>query len=163
MISLIFAIAEDNLIGKDNDLPWNYQEDLRYFRNVTKGKTVVMGKNTFLSIYNRIGKPLANRTNVVVTNDKNFNYNDIVIVNDFKSYIMEAKTKEEEIFIIGGKMIYELSLEYADRLYITHIHKKFDGNVYFPRIPYDQFIKIKSNIGVNSPELEFAIYERRGK
>ena len=85
MINLIVAIGQNNLIGKDNDLPWHYPEDLKYFRSVTSKHTVLMGEATFYSIYDRIGKPLPNRTNIVATLDKNFKRDDVVITNDLIS------------------------------------------------------------------------------
>ncbi len=153
MISLIFAIDKNNLIGKGNDLPWYFPEDLKYFKEITMNKTVVMGSKTFYSIYNRLGKPLPNRNNVVVTRNKDLKLEGVTVINDIKDYLIN---QTEEVFIIGGKQIYEYALEYADRLYITHINKEYDGDVYFPPIPYEKYNKIKS---VVSNELEFAIYE----
>lgn len=154
MISLIFAMDKNNLIGKGNDLPWYYPDDLKYFKEVTMNKTVVMGSKTFKSIYDRIGKPLPNRNNVVVTRNSNLSIDNVLVVNDIFKYLEEQK---EEVFVIGGKQIYELTLDKADRLYITHINKAYDGDVYFPEIPYEKYTKIKSVI---SGDLEFAVYER---
>ena len=157
MISLIFAIDKNNLIGKGNDLPWNYSEDLKYFKSVTSGKTVLMGQATFESIYGRIGKPLPNRNNIVATLDLDFKRDDVTIINDLISFLKQEH--DEEIFIIGGKQIYTLSLPYADRLYITHIDKEYEGDVYFPTIDYSKYNKIKETI---SGELNFSVYERIG-
>lgn len=158
MISLIFAIDQNNLIGKGNDLPWHYPEDLKYFKEVTTGKTVLMGLNTFYSIYNRIGKPLPKRNNLVATLDKNIRIDGVTFVYDLISFLEEKHN--EEIFIIGGKQIYELSLPYADRLYITHINKAYEGDVYFPKINYEEYNVIRSN---DSGELCFKVYERKGE
>lgn len=157
MISLIFAMDINNLIGKDNDLPWHYSEDLKYFKTVTSEKKVVMGENTFFSIVNRIGKPLPNRENYVATLTNDFNYPNVNVINDLISFLETIKDVSEEYFIIGGKRIYELSLPYADRLYITHINKEYEGNVYFPKINYSEYKKIKSN---KIDELDFCVYER---
>lgn len=154
MISLIFAMDKNNLIGKGNDLPWYYPDDLKYFKEVTMNKTVVMGSKTFKSIYDRLGKPLPNRNNVVVTRNSNLSIDNVLVVNDIFKYLEEQK---EEVFVIGGKQIYELTLDKADRLYITHINKAYDGDVYFPEIPYEKYTKIKSVI---NGDLEFAVYER---
>ena len=164
MISLIVAIGENNLIGKDNSLPWSYPEDLSYFRKVTKGHTVIMGDKTFLSIVSMSGHPLKNRKNIIATIDDNFKcdkiYNgeeyDIEIIHDFISFLKNDKS-EEEMFIIGGKQIYALALDYVSKMYITHVNKHYDGNVYFPPIDYSKFNKIKSEI---KGDLEFAVYER---
>lgn len=157
MISLIFAIDKNNLIGKGNDLPWYYPEDLKYFKEVTMNKTVVMGSKTFKSIFNRIGKPLPNRKNVIVSRNKDLKIENCLVVNDLYEYL---NNQSEEVFIIGGKQIYDMTLQVADRLYITHINKEYDGDVYFPEIPYDKYRKIKSII---SGDLEFAVYESLSK
>lgn len=157
MISLIFAIDKNNLIGKGNELPWYYSEDLKYFKEKTMKKKVIMGDNTFYSIVNRIGKPLPNRTSVVATLDDSFYYEGVEVTNDIKGYLMSID-KDEEVFVIGGKMIYALSLPYANRLYITHINKEYEGDVYFPKIDYESYNKINSIV---SGDLEFAIYERK--
>lgn len=157
MISLIFAIDKNNLIGKGNDLPWHYPEDLKYFKTITSGKTVLMGEATFDSIFSRIGKPLPNRNNIVATLDLNFKRDGVTIINDLIKFLKEEH--DEEIFVIGGKQIYTLSLPYADRLYITHIDKEYEGDVYFPTIEYEKYKKIKETI---DGELNFSVYERIG-
>lgn len=156
MISLIFAMDKNNLIGKGNDLPWNYSEDLKYFRNVTSKHTVLMGEATFYSIFNRIGKPLPNRKNIVATLDKNFTYDGVEVTNDLISFLKEKH--DEEIFVIGGKQIYTLSLPFADRLYITHINAEHEGDVYFPQINYSEYDVISETI-VDC--LVFRVYERK--
>ncbi len=164
MISLIVAIGKDGLIGKDNSLPWSYPEDLKYFRNTTRAHTVIMGENTFYSIVSMSGHPLKKRKNIVATLNKDFKPEkqymgeeyDIEVVYDFIDFLKNNKN-EEEMFIIGGKQIYSLSLDYVDRMYITHVNKDYEGNVYFPKIDYSKFNKIKSSF---SGDLEFAVYER---
>ena len=158
MISLIWAMDVNNLIGKDNDLPWHYPEDLAYFKEKTMGKKVVMGENTFYSIVNRIHKPLPGRMNVVATLNKDFTYQGVEVTYDFISYLKEHENDEEDIFVIGGKQIYALALPYAKRLYITHINKEYVGNIYFPKINYDNYDIINKK-QVN--ELDFVIYERK--
>lgn len=158
MISLIWAMDKNNLIGIDNDLPWHYSEDLKYFKEMTNGKTVIMGENTFYSIFNRLGKPLPNRKNVVATLDKNFSRDDVEVTYDLIKFLKEHQESEEEFFVIGGKQIYALSLPYAKRLYITHINKEHQGNVYFPQIEYNNYNVIsKKTVDV----LDFVIYERK--
>ncbi len=154
MISLIWAMDCNNLIGKDNSLPWHYSEDFKYFKETTMNKTVLMGDNTFYSI----GRPLPNRTNVVATLDKNFKADGVIVTNNLFEYLESYKNKDEELFVIGGKLIYVLSLPYADRLYITHINKAYEGNIYFPKINYSDYNVIyKKDVG----ELSFVIYERK--
>lgn len=159
MISLIVAIGVNNLIGNGNDLPWYYPNDLKYFKKQTKDHTVIMGENTFYSIVNRLGHPLPNRLNIVATLTEDFSYPGVMVVHDFISFLKEHKGRadEDEMFVIGGKQIYALSLDYVDKMYITHVNKEYVGNVYFPKIDYSKFKKIQSII---DGDLEFAIYER---
>ena len=158
MISLIWAMDKNNLIGKDNDLPWYYSDDLKYFKEKTAGKTVIMGEKTFYSIFDRLGKPLPNRKNVVATLDTSFKRDDVEITYDLFKFLKDNQDTEEEIFVIGGKQIYVLSLPYAKRLYITHINKTHEGNVYFPEIDYSQYNVIAKN---TVDVLDFVIYERK--
>lgn len=158
MISLIWAMDKNNLIGIDNDLPWHYSEDLKYFKEKTTGKRVIMGENTFYSILNRIGKPLPHRKNIVATLDTNFKRDDVEVTYDLIKFLKDNQDTEEEIFVIGGKQIYALSLPYAKRLYITHINKEHQGNVYFPEIDYSKYNIISKKI---VDVLNFVIYERK--
>lgn len=155
MINLIVAIGQNNLIGKDNDLPWHYKEDLKYFKETTMNKTVLMGQKTFESIVSRNGKLLPNRKMIVATLDKSFHYDGVEIVNDLIEYLKNTK---EDIFIIGGSQIYKLSLPFVDRLYITHINKEYEGNVYFPPIEWDKYNKVSQR---DSGDLSFCVYERK--
>lgn len=157
MISLIVAIANNNLIGNGNELPWYYPEDLQYFKKTTLNKTVLMGKKTFLSIVNRLNKPLPKRHNVVATFDKTFTYPNVEVVNNLDEYLKEKSNTEEEVFVIGGSQIYQAALNYATKLYITHIDKDYSGDVYFPNINYDEYNKICETV---NGDLRFAIYER---
>ena len=156
MISLIVAIGKNNLIGKDNELPWHYKKDLAYFKKTTLNKKVIMGEETFKSILSYINKPLPKRTSIIATLS-DYTYPNIETTNDIISYLRNFP-KEEEIFIIGGKIIYDLTLDIADRLYITHVDKDYDGNVFFKDIDYSKYTKIKETI---VDELNFSVYERR--
>lgn len=155
MISIIVAIGVNNLIGKGNDLPWYYPEDLKYFKTVTLNKTVLMGENTFYSIVNRINKPLPKRNNIVCTLNKDFHYDGVQVENDLISFLKHPH--DEEIFVIGGMQIYKLALPYADRLYITHVKKEYDGDVFFPTINYDNYKLVSQN---DSGDLSFCVYEK---
>lgn len=126
-ISLVVAMAENRVIGRDNQLPWRLPADLRHFKQITLGKPVVMGRKT----YESIGRPLPKRTNIVVTRDKNYQAPGCTVVNS----ICEAFTAAiaaEEIMIIGGANFYEQLLSHADRIYLTVIHQDFEGDTYFP-------------------------------
>lgn len=158
MISIIVAIGKNNLIGKDNNLPWHYKEDLQYFKETTIGKSVLMGENTFFSILSRINKPLPKRNNIVATLDKNFMYPGVSVTYNLIEFLNLHKDDEEEIFVIGGKQIYGLALPYAKKLYITHIDKDYEGNVYFPEIDYSKYSLVSSRI---NNELSFNVYEKK--
>lgn len=155
MISIIVALAKNNVIGKSNDLPWYYPEDLKYFKQITSNHTVLMGRNTFESILSRINKPLPNRKNIVVTKNPDFHYDNVEVVHDLEAFL--SQNHEEEIFVIGGKQIYEQVIDYAQRLYITHINKEHSGDVYFPEIDYSKYQLVSKN---DLNELSFCIYER---
>jgi len=155
MISLIVAIANNNVIGKGNKLPWHYQEDMRYFKEMTMNQTVIMGEMTFKSIISYLNKPLPGRKSIIATLTS-YNYEGVEKTNDIISFLKEYP-KEEEIFIIGGKIIYDLTLDIADRLYITHINKDFDGDIFFKEIDYAKYNKVSERI---SGDLNFSIYER---
>jgi dihydrofolate reductase len=155
MVSLIVAIAKNNVIGKGNELPWHYKKDMEYFKRKTMNKKVIMGEKTFESILGYIGKPLPGRISVVAS-QTGFHYPGIEITNDIFTYLKNVP-KEEEVFIIGGKQIYDITLDYADRLYITHIDKAFDGDVFFKEIDYNKYKVIYEK---QDGELLFRIYER---
>lgn len=155
MVSLIVAIGKNNLIGKDNELPWHYKEDMQYFKEKTLNKKVIMGELTFKSIISYINKPLPGRTSIIATLT-DYTYPGIETTSDIIKYLKEFP-KDEEIFIIGGKVIYDLTLDLADRLYITHINKEYSGNVYFKEIDYSKYNLISERI---SGDLNFSVYER---
>ncbi len=109
MVNLIVAIGKNNLIGKGNMLPWHYKEDMKYFKEMTMNKKVIMGELTFKSIISYINKPLPGRTSIIATLT-DYTYPGIEVTNDIISYL-ENFPKEEEVFIIGGKIIYDLTLD----------------------------------------------------
>jgi len=152
MISLIFATDPNHLIGADNNLPWNYPEDLKYFKKTTLHKTVLMGLNTFHSIMSINGKLLPKRT-LIVASLEEFSYPNVTVIKDLIEFLKTPH--EEEIFVIGGKTIYELAFPYADRLYITHIKKEHEGNVYL-NFSLENFNLIEQS---ETEDLIFAIYE----
>jgi len=129
MIALIAAIAENNVIGQNNGLPWHFPEDFRHFKALTVGKNILMGRKTFESL----GKPLPDRTNIVITRQTDYEVPEGVYV--FPT-IPEALAafQEEDIMVIGGGEIYAQTISQADRLYITHIHESYTGDTKFPLI-----------------------------
>jgi len=130
MITIIAAIAKNNALGKDNDLIWHLPADLKRFKKTTSGYHILMGRNTFESI----GKPLPNRTSVIITRNNNYYKEGCLIANSIKEAIELAGKKNA--FIIGGAQIYKQALEsnLVDVLDITIVHKEFEADVFFPKI-----------------------------
>ncbi len=158
MINLIWAMTKDNLIGKGNDLPWHYKEDLQYFKKNTMNKDVLMGYNTYLSIYSRIGKALPKRNNYVLHFDNSLKLEGATLVTNLEEFLMNYKNNDKELFIIGGASVYKQTLPLADRLYITLINKEYEGDVFFPEYDESAFELISS---VDNGDLTFEIYERK--
>ncbi len=131
MVTVIAAIAKNNALGKDNDLIWHLPADLKRFKKVTTGNFILMGRNTFESI----GKPLPNRTTVIITRNKNYFKEGCLIANSIEEAIALAKD-QEQVFIIGGAQIYKETIEkgLADQLDITKVHETFNADVFFPEI-----------------------------
>jgi len=138
MISIIVAIAENGAIGKNNDLLWNIPADLKRFRKLTTGHCVLMGKNTWYSLPKR---PLRERVNIVMTDDPCECIDDCI-----SSYSIEDALSKcpagKEVFVIGGGMVYRQFMEIADRLYITHVHKEFDADTFFPEIDPATWVEV---------------------
>lgn len=132
MISLIAAVADNNCIGKNNQLPWYLPEDLKHFRKLTTGKVVVMGRKTWESIPAE-RKPLPQRVNVVITRQENFPVPAEVEVYGELNAALSAH-RNDDVWIIGGAELYRQTLPLADRLFITRVHQAVDGDVFFPSI-----------------------------
>lgn len=130
MISIIVAVSEDLGIGKNNDLLWHLPEDMKRFKKLTTGNTVVMGKRTWESLPRR---PLPNRRNVVITDKPGETFEGAVAAYSIEDAVAKCKD-DNEVFIIGGGSIYRQFMPVADRLYITHVHRKTEADVYFPEI-----------------------------
>ncbi|MDF2947055.1 MAG: dihydrofolate reductase [Bacillales bacterium] len=131
MISIIVAMDENGLIGKDNDLPWYLPNDLRYFKKITTGNTILMGRKTFESI----GRPLPNRKNVILTRNKNYFSDNITVIHSIEE--IEKLDIGENLYVIGGAEIFKELIDITDKLYITKIYSTFDGDVFFPKIDWD--------------------------
>lgn len=130
MITIIAAVAEQNALGKDNQLIWHLPADLRRFKKVTSGHPIIMGRKTFESL----GRPLPNRTNIVITRNKDYHLDGIVVAHSLEEAIGKAQQIDEQIFIIGGATIYKKAIGLADFLDITHVHHSFEADAFFPKI-----------------------------
>jgi dihydrofolate reductase len=138
IISIIAAIAEKNrAIGKDNKLLWHISEDLKRFKNLTNGHAVIMGQKT----YESIGRPLPNRTNIIISDNPDFHPENVIVARSIAESVEKAKEVEsEEIFICGGGMVYKQFISLADKLYLTLVEDDFEADVFFPE--YAEFGKI---------------------
>ena len=132
MFSIIVAHSKNNVIGKDNKLLWHIPNDLKRFKELTMGKSMVMGRKTFESLPG----VLPGRKHIVLTRDKNFTHENknVEVITDFESFVEKYKNSDEEIFVIGGGEIYKMFLPYAKKLYITEVMMNIDGDTKFPKI-----------------------------
>jgi len=130
VITIIVAKSENNVIGNENQLIWHLSGDLKRFKALTTGHPIIMGRKT----YESIGKPLPNRTNIVITRNKDWNPEGVLVVNSLHEAIEKGKEIDEEIFIIGGGNIYEQAMDWADALEVTEVHQTFEGDTKFPEI-----------------------------
>ena len=136
VVSLIVAVAENRVIGKDNDLIWHLPKDMQFFKETTLGHSVIMGRKNFESIPQRY-RPLPNRTNIVITRQTGYISEGCIIVNSVEAGLNIAKNNgDNEPFIIGGGQIYKLALEanLVDKIYLTKINHTFDGDTFFPEL-----------------------------
>lgn len=163
LFSIIVAIGNNNEIGKNNKLLWHIPEDLKKFKEITLGKTVVMGRNTFESI----GGPLSNRHNIVLSKDLKLfsnNYNEkLEICDNFSEIVKKYENSDEEIFIIGGAQVYKKALEsgIVEKLYISHIDFSDDqADTYFPEIDYNMWKKVEEE---KHAGWKFCVYKKQHK
>jgi dihydrofolate reductase len=162
MISFIVAVDENNLIGKNNQLPWHLPSDMKYFKNQTWGMTVIMGRKSLDSL----GKPLQGRKNIVVTRNKDWTHEGVEVAHSINEAVDLAKqTGAKEIFILGGAEIFKEAMPVADRIYLTRIHHKFEGDAYFPEIPTSEWNMVKSRFcdvdEKNKYPHSFQVWERK--
>jgi dihydrofolate reductase len=135
MISLVVAYAKDRVIGRDNDLPWRLPPDLKHFKKLTTGKTVVMGRNTYESIVGRLGKPLPNRRNIVISNTLKSVPDGVEVVSSLDEALRLAKN-DGQIVIIGGQQVFDeaLNRNLVERIYATEIDLDVKGDKFFPKL-----------------------------
>jgi dihydrofolate reductase len=156
-LTIVAAVAQNRVIGSHNALPWYIPEDLQHFKQVTVGKTVLMGKNTFDSIMNRIKKPLPDRTNVVITRKIDWKAPEGVLVYHSIEDALEGLRDNDEVMVAGGGQIYTQLIDKADKLILTEIHREVDGNVLFPYFAKKDWKEISRK---EHDEFSFVEYER---
>lgn len=165
-LSMIVAAAQNRVIGRDNALPWYLPNDLKYFKQTTLGKPIIMGRKT----YESIGKPLPGRTNIVITRQADYQPEGVKVVHS----VAEARDLaasvclidgQEEAMIMGGAEIYTLALPDADRLYLTEVHADVDGDAYFPEYDKAEWLEVSredfSAEGPNPYNYSFVVYDKK--
>ena len=165
ILSMIVATADNNIIGKDNTMPWHLPADLAYFKKMTLGKPIIMGRKT----YESIGRPLPGRRNIVISRDESYVAEGIDTVTSVEHALAlvdgsGGSQAVKEIMVIGGGAIYKHCLPNADRLYVTHIKAKVDGDTQFPNYDNASWQKtsseLRSSDEKNAYDLNFCVYER---
>jgi dihydrofolate reductase len=162
IISFVVAADESNVIGKDNQLPWHLPNDLRYFKNLTWGMPILMGRKTFDSI----GKPLPGRRNIVITRSVSWQRPGVDAVHSIEAALALARHDDvKEVFVIGGAEIFKTAYPYASRLYLTRVHHRFEGDVFLPQINEQEWRKVKATAASkddkNAYAHTFEVWEKR--
>lgn len=164
-LALIWAMSRNRTIGRNNALPWHLPEDLQYFKRVTMGKPIIMGRKTWESI----GRPLPGRSNIVITRDPAYQAEGVKIVRSLEEAISLAESialidGAEEAVVIGGAQIYALALPIAQRLYMTQVHAEVEGDAFFPQFDLTQWKELGrddySASGPNPYDYSFVVLER---
>ncbi len=163
-LSLIAALASNRAIGKDNELLWHLPEDMRHFRETTRGKPVIMGRKTWESLPESF-RPLPGRHNIVVSRDPAYQASGATLAGSLADALRQAaaKSNAEEVFVIGGAQLYREALPLANRLYLTEIEQDFDGEVFFPDVQPQDWDEIsrQPSQGTSGPQFSFVVYQRR--
>ena len=159
ILSLIVAVSKNNVIGADNGLLWQMPADLKHFKAVTIGYTIIMGRKT----YESIGRPLPERKNIVVTRQEDFKAEGCEVVNSLQDAV-DLCLREQEVFIVGGGEIYKQAIHAADKIYLTRIYGMFEGDTVFPEINFSEWRLtkyLKHHSDAKNPfDYSFSEYER---
>ena len=161
-LSLIVATAQHNVIGRHNQLPWHLPQDLRYFKAVTLGKPIIMGRKTFESI----GRPLPGRVNIVVSRQRDWSFAGVIVASSLEAALAIAGQQEQqgdEVMVIGGAEIYRHALALAQRVYLTQIDLEVEGgDAFFPDLPASQWQLVSETAGESDAHLahRFLVFER---
>lgn len=158
IISLVVAAAENNVIGKNNAMPWHIPDDFKHFKEITLGKPCIMGRKTFESILAQLGKPLPGRVNIIISRS-NYQHAGALTCKDLDEALQQAaKIDTDEICIIGGAQIYELSLPYANKIHLTRVHQSTEGDAFFPALG-DEWIEENR---IDKDGFSFITYSKAG-
>ena len=167
-VNIIVAHAQNRVIGKGNEIPWYIREDMKFFKEATIGKPVIMGRKTYESIPEK-HRPLPNRTTFLLTRNPGYSIDDpdVKVVNDFEKALFEAKLVCDEVYIAGGSQIYEQAIPHTDRVYATVLLEDFEGDTYFPVLPSEEWHIVDSVEDFVDEQLDLLyrryIYQRKRK
>ncbi len=150
MIIMIAAVAENNALGKNNELVWHLPNDFKRFKSLTTGHHIIMGRKTFESF----PKPLPNRTHVIITRQKDYNPKDCIVVDSIEKALAVCPENETS-FIIGGGEIYNLALPFADQLEITRVHHSFEADAFFPEINSNDWKEVHTEFNPKDDKHQF--------
>lgn len=163
--SMIVAMAQNRVIGRNNKLPWYLPNDLKYFKQTTMGKPILMGRKTFESI----GKPLPGRTNIVITRNPEWQVDGVKVVYSLgEAFELASAISEidgtDELMIIGGDQIYQTALDHVDRVYLTEVHAEVEGDAYFPQVDWYQWKEVaREDFSAQDPnpyDYSFVVFDR---
>ena len=161
MLSIIVAKAKNNIIGKNNELVWHLPEDLKHFKELTTGHTIIMGRKT----YESLGKPLPNRKHIIFSQNPDFRVHEenVQVVHSLLE-IQDLIEGKEEAFVIGGAMIYNFLMPYVKKMYVTEIKQEYDGDAFFPIIDSEKWKETSRTTGIkneeNNLDYDFVTYEK---
>lgn len=159
-VTIVVAIGENNAIGKDNQLLWYLPKDLRHFKTITNGHTVIMGRKTFESV----GKPLPNRRNLIITRNKELLIEGAEVLHTIEEALALCK-EDGEVFIIGGAEIYKMAMKHTDKIYLTVVHENFEADAFFPEIDKNIWMETASEKHLpdekNNLSFTFSTLERK--
>ena len=160
-INIAVAVSDNFAIGKNNQLLWHMPADLKFFKQTTSGHTVIMGRKTFDSV----GKPLPNRTNIIVTHTTDLKIPGVTVTNSLDEAFNAVKPSEAEIFVVGGAEIYKQALPIVQRIYLTTIHHTFEADTFFPKLNMDEWTEASRETHQadekNKYDYTFAVLERK--
>lgn len=160
MLTMIAAAAENNALGKDNDLVWHLPDDFKRFKLLTSGHHILMGRKTFESF----PKLLPNRTHVIITRQEDYHPENTIVVSSLEEAIRVSKL-DDQAFIIGGGEIYKMGIEFADRIELTRVHGEFDADTYFPEIDEEKWQLVKEEFHEKDEKHDYSFtyltYERK--
>ncbi|MGB9986863.1 dihydrofolate reductase [Salarchaeum japonicum] len=157
-LSIVAAVAANGVIGREGGMPWHYPEDLQHFKQTTTGHPVIMGRRTFESIRDRLGGPLPDRTNIVLTSTPDSLPDGVVGVGSVDEAVSAARARDDEAYVVGGETVYRQFLPDADELVLTELSEEYEGDTHFPDWSHENWTEVERD---DREEFAFVTYRRR--